>query len=92
MAGNFTGGTGIAGIDAGTLLTSGAVGNVVGPNNNPGISAELGLPGDAQLTALAGDTTFDASVLTITFVPTGNQIQFSYSAVGNIGDRRSAEE
>lgn len=78
MAGNFSGGTGIIGIGSGILLTSGSVNSVVGPNNDSAISTALGLAGDAQLTALAGDTTFDASVLTITFVPTGSQIQFSY--------------
>ena len=77
-AGTFTGGASIIGLSSGILLTSGSVNNVVGPNNDSGASGELGLPGDADLTALAGDTTNDASVLTITFVPTGSQIQFSY--------------
>jgi hypothetical protein len=76
--GTFSGGAGIIGIDTGVLLTSGSVGNVVGPNNDSGASTDNGLPGDAQLTTLAGDPTFDASVLTITFVPAGNAIQFSY--------------
>ena len=38
-----------------------------------------GAPGNAQLDALIpGGATEDASVLTIVFTPTGNQIQFSY--------------
>jgi hypothetical protein len=78
MAGTFAGGGGIIGIANGILLTSGSVFNVVGPNEGPGISAIADVPGDADLTVLAGDETFDASVLTITFVPTGNQVRFSY--------------
>jgi len=77
-SGTFAGGAPIIGIDTGVLLTSGSVNNVVGPNNTPGASAQNSLPGDTDLTALAGDATFDASVLTITFVPSGNAIQFSY--------------
>ncbi len=78
MAGTFAGGGGIIGIGKGILLTSGSVFNVVGPNASPGVSAIADVPGDADLTLLAGDETFDASVLTITFVPTGNQVRFSY--------------
>jgi hypothetical protein len=76
--GSFSGGSAIIGIDSGVVLTSGSVDNVVGPNDDSGASTENGLPGDADLDALAGDTTNDASVLTITFVPTGNTVQFSY--------------
>lgn len=77
-SGLFSGGTGIIGIPSGILLTSGSVNNVVGPNNDSGASTNNGLAGDAQLDTLAGVPTHDASVLTITFVPTGNQITFSY--------------
>jgi hypothetical protein len=73
-----TTGAPIIGIASGILLTSGAVGNVVGPNNNSSAGTDNGLPGDAQLTALAGAATHDASILTIDFTPTGNTIQFSY--------------
>jgi hypothetical protein len=59
-------------------LTSGSVNSVVGPNNDSGAGPDNFLPGDAQLTALAGDTTFDASILTINFTPTGSTIQFFY--------------
>jgi hypothetical protein len=78
MAGTFAGGGGILGIASGILLTSGSVFNVVGPNQSPGITTIADVPGDPDLTVLAGDETYDASVLTITFVPTGNQVRFSY--------------
>jgi hypothetical protein len=77
-SGTFTGGAGIINIGSGILLTSGSVNNVVGPNNDSGASTSNGLAGDADLTTLAGVSTADASVLMIDFVPSGNQIQFSY--------------
>jgi hypothetical protein len=77
-SGMFTGGGGIIGIPGGVLLTAGSVNNVVGPNDDSGASTANGLPGDPDLDGLAGGDTNDASVLTITFVPTGSQIQFSY--------------
>ena len=76
--GEFSGGTNILGIASGIVLTSGSVNNVVGPNSSDGETTDNGLPGDAQLTVLAGAPTEDASVLTITFVPTGTTLQFSY--------------
>ncbi len=76
--GAFSGGSGIIGIASGVVLTSGSVDNVVGPNNDPGASTSNGVAGDADLDGLIGNGTNDASVLTITFIPTGSQIQFSY--------------
>ena len=77
-SGTFSGGLGIIGVPSGIVLTSGAVTNVVGPNNTSSASKDNALPGDADLTAFAGSATFDASVLNITFVPTGSTIQFYY--------------
>ena len=72
--GEFSGGTNIVGIASGIVLTSGSVNNVVGPNSSDGETTANGLPGDVQLSALAGAQTSDASVLTITFVPTGTTL------------------
>jgi hypothetical protein len=77
-SGTYSGGAGIVGIDNGILLTSGAVGNVVGPNDASGQTTNNGLAGDTALTTLSGDPTFDASILEITFTPTGNSVEFSY--------------
>ena len=77
-SGTFSGGAGIIGIDTGILLTSGSVDNMPGPNDSSGASQSNGLAGDASLTALSGQTTFDASVLEINFTPTGDTVQFSY--------------
>ncbi len=78
-SGLFTGGTGIIGFESGVLLTSGAVHHVLGPNDDDGAGEANFSPGDAQLEdELPGSTSFDASVLTINFTPTGDQIRFSY--------------
>jgi len=79
-SGLFTGGTGIIGFESGVLLTSGAVHHVLGPNDDDGAGEANFAPGDAQLEdELPGaPVSFDASVLTINFTPTGDQIRFSY--------------
>lgn len=66
------------GFDAGILLSSGSLANVVGPNNSSSTTASLGLPGDAALTALSGNTTFDATWLQFDFVPTANNVFIQY--------------
>ena len=78
-SGTFEVGTDIIGIDRGILLTSGAVAIVPGPNDANDAGEDNGRPGDAQLDGLIpGGATQDASVLTIRFTPTGNQVRFSY--------------
>jgi hypothetical protein len=77
-SGTFSGGNGVIGFPTGILLTTGAVGNVVGPNQSDSIETLNGIAGDAQLDNLVDGSTLDASVLTITFVPTGSTAQFSY--------------
>jgi len=78
-AGTFSGGTGIIGIDEGIILSSGAIQNVVGPNLNDGITANLGLGGDTDLNALIpGYTTYDAVILEFDFVPTSDVLTFDY--------------
>ena len=69
----------VVGFSQGVVLGSGAVSDVVGPNTSDSFSTDFGLPGDADLTALSGFPTFDASVLEFDFVPTSNQVVFSYA-------------
>lgn len=69
-SGLFTNGQAIFGIDSGIVLTSGNV-QGFGDNSN-------GQPGAALLNPLATGSTLDASVLTVRFTPSGDQIQFSY--------------
>ncbi len=77
-AGLFAGGTGIIGFEDGIILGSGDIGMVVGPNTSGGTSVDLGAPGDADLTALAGYSTWDATVLEFDFVPNRDHIYFKY--------------
>lgn len=87
---NFTGGaasTGnfdfsdatVVGFRQGIVLSSGGASDVVGPNRSDYSGTDFGRPGDADLDALAGYTTYDAAVLEFDFVPTGNQVVFSYT-------------
>ncbi len=78
-AGLFTGGTDAGtGIEQGIILTCGLISNVIGPNSSDGISSDIGLGGDADLTAFAGQSTFDATVLEFDFVPNFNQLYVEF--------------
>lgn len=76
-SGTFTAGT--FGISEGILLTSGHAVLAVGPNTSAGAGVGNSGVGDPQLDALASPFfTNDAAILTITFIPTGNSLEFSY--------------
>jgi hypothetical protein len=51
---------------------------VIGPNTSPGITCVNDTPGDPDLTALAGQPTYDAAVLEFEFVPTADRIFLQY--------------
>lgn len=67
------------GFGQGIVLSSGNIADVVGPNLADSTSTDYANPGDADLSALSGFQTFDASVLEFDFVPTTNQVVFQYS-------------
>jgi len=67
------------GIDSGIVMTSGTIQNAVGPNLAGGTTGANGLTGDADLTALGGDPTFDACILEFDFVPSTDTVQFKYA-------------
>ena len=87
-AGMISGGAGIIGFDSGILLSTGNIATVVGPNNSGSASTNLGLllvppnstgrPGDADLTALSGFPTHDATVLEFDFVPDKDRVFLQY--------------
>lgn len=81
-AGEFNGGIGIVGFESGTILSSGQVGYVVGPNSFDDTTTSFGTPGDADLdTLVTNTTTFDAAVLEFDFEcegPTPDVISFQY--------------
>lgn len=78
-AGSFTdfGGTGI-GIDEGVILSTGNVEDALGPNTDDATTTNFGLAGDADLTALIGDDTNDATVLEIEFTSDDDTLFFNY--------------
>ena len=66
-SGVFGDGEAAVGIAKGIIVSSGNIANVIGPNNNDGISASPGTPGDADLETLIGEKTNDACVLEFDF-------------------------
>ena len=82
-AGTFSGGTTIGGagigFDSGVILSSGAITNVVGPNDESDVTTDNNAAGDAGLDVLiAPNTTNDAAVLQFDFTPQANEILFQY--------------
>jgi hypothetical protein len=91
-AGLFSGGAGsdaIIGFDSGIVMGSGSVQTVAphntacnkgveGPNQCTANTTINGTPGDPDLTALSGKTTFDAAVLQFDFIPQFNTVSFQY--------------
>lgn len=77
-AGLFAGGGDVFGFDQGITLSTGEIAQLIGPNDDSGTSGFLGTPGDAQLTALAGQETFDAVVLEFDFVADADSVAFEY--------------
>jgi hypothetical protein len=78
-AGTFTGGSGILPFSTGIILSTGNVADAPGPHTEIA-STNWGLPGDPNLAALSDktETTYDASELTFSFIPKGNQVSFQY--------------
>jgi hypothetical protein len=90
-AGTFSGGADVVGFDGGVLLSSGRVRTpdpgdvscfgdkgVEGPNQCQNSSTDHNRPGDPDLTAASGVSTFDAAVLEFDFTPSFDNIQFRY--------------
>lgn len=67
------------GINAGILITSGSVGNTVGPNSMSGITQSNNMPGDSTLNSLIpGYMTYDASVIEFDVIPDNDTLYFKY--------------
>ena len=81
---------GIVSADGGVILSTGNVGTFTNSsgttdtNAATGSSTDLpgGVDGDAQLNALSGQATFDGTILTADFIPTGDMLtmQFVFSS------------
>lgn len=79
-AGTFTGGTDIIGpdFDSGIILSTGDIADVIGPNESGNTTTTLGEDGDEDLNELAGETTYDATILEFDFVPSEELVSFQY--------------
>ncbi len=69
----------------GIILSSGNIADVVGPNKSDGITGDMAGPADPDLDALIANTqtvnpvTFDAASLEFDFVPSADQVYFTYT-------------
>ena len=77
-AGQFTGTNSDIGFDSGVILSSGNVTEAPGPNNTASAGANLNNSGTAQMTGIAGATTYDAITLEFDFEVQSSFIQFNY--------------
>ena len=77
-AGTFGLGAASVGFDDGVILSSGFATDVQGPNTATNTSQSLGTPGDAQLSALSGQPTFNATVLSFDIIPDADKVFFEY--------------
>ena len=68
----------VYGFTGGAVLSSGRVADLPGPNDDPGTTTNFNTAGDADLTALAASTTYDAATLSFDFVPDASSIFISY--------------
>ncbi len=81
--GLFNGNNSNIGFSNGVIMTTGTVlGNVsgpVGPNNSDGAGMDNNAPGFPLLSQiLGGEPTFNAAVLTFSFIPQGDKVEFRY--------------
>lgn len=76
--GIFTGGADAVGIERGIVLSTGTVSSIAGPNMSGSTTTQHGTPGDDDLSALVGTTTYDAAVIEFDFIPANDFISFQY--------------
>ena len=74
----LTNATGDIKFASGVILSSGYSANAAGAYTNGGASSNIGGTGDADLTALAGYTTYDAVDLTFSFTTPDSNVFFNY--------------
>jgi len=68
----------IIGFSEGIILASGNTTFTEGQNNSSSGGGSVGTGGDADLTSLCGQTTYDASVLEFDFIPSSDTVSFRY--------------
>ncbi len=75
---SFVAGTQYLFVKSGIILSTGIAANADGPNQSNCTGSKLGTVGYQPLSLLANNTTYDAAVLTISFIATTNQVSFNY--------------
>lgn len=86
--GSFNGSNTNLGLGSGIVMTTGTVlpGTGLfgaqqgphGPNNDGSAGVDNNTPGSTQLTTIAGETTYNATILEFDFVPNSDSIKFKY--------------
>ncbi len=64
--------------ERGIVLSTGQVTDAAGPNQSDSKTTQLGTPGDPDITALGGTTSYDAASLSVDFVPNAESVSFNY--------------
>ncbi len=77
--GYFNGTKSNIGIANGVLMTTGSVEVAAGAYNPLNRGVDNRLPGDSALTAICGDSTFDACILEFDFVPFADTVSFDFA-------------
>jgi gliding motility-associated-like protein len=67
------------GLANGVLMTTGNVKIAAGPNNTNSRGEDNNLPGDSALSAISGDSTFDACILQFDFIPFSDTVSFDFA-------------
>ncbi len=65
-------------VSSGVILSSGSIFDAPGPNSSPQTSTDFGGQGNTLLTQLAGQQTYDATILQFDFTVQSNEINFNF--------------
>lgn len=76
--GQFSNGTSSIGLENGVIISSGAIQNALGPNEQSGTSTAFGSGSDADMELLTGDPTRDCSIIEFDFLPDQDSVSFDY--------------
>jgi gliding motility-associated-like protein len=76
--GQFNGTSSNVGLNSGVLITTGDIVFAPGPNLTDAGGTDNFAPGNATMDLLAGQTTFDASILEFDFIPVTDTVTFRY--------------
>lgn len=76
--GHFNGSSELS-ITNGVVISTGNVNDLGASNINSSTSTSFSLPGDSDLTTLAGITTYDACIIEFDCIPTGDTLEFKFA-------------